>query len=127
MTFPIKPSWNPATVTLTGLALLIEWPLALPIAAYAIWGDKLTGAKTSLAQAAGATRTWFASSQEPASAVAGPAEAYYTERMQDLEAERKKLDADVYAFRAAQSEQQRQDESAAFERFLAERDSKPVS
>ena len=123
MTFPIKPSWNPATVTLTGLALLIEWPLALPIAAYAIWGDRLTGANNPLTQAAAATRSWFAGSPMPAAAATGPAHAYHAERMADLDAQRQKLHADIEAFRAAQSERQRQEEREAFERFLNERSS----
>lgn len=121
MSFAIKPNWNPATVTLTGLALLVEWPLALPVAAYAVWGGKLVGPDGSLKQGVEAVRSWFAESTAKTPAASTAAEAYRAERLATLEAERAKIEADVEAFGAAVAERQRAAEKEAFERFMAER------
>lgn len=132
MTIAIKPTWNPTTVTLTGLALLIEWPLALPVAAYAIWGNKLVGPDGTLSRGAESARSWFTSAARtppaPTTASATNAiEAYRAERMASLDADRSKIDAEIDAFLALRSERQLSEEKEAFERFLAGRNGQPVA
>lgn len=115
MTLALKPGWNAATVTLTGLALLIEWPLALGVAAYAMWGDRLTGAPRHDTRPLASASSWFTGRDaQPEAAPKSAAEAWRA-------AEIARVDAEFSAYTDAEATKQRAEEQARFEEFMANR------
>lgn len=124
MALAIKPNWNPTTVTLAAVTALVSWPLALPVAAYAIWGERLAGPEGSLETAKETARDWFsrkAPNRAHHAAAYPAAQAYRTERFDELDAQRRAVDAEVEAFAAAEDAKRFKAEREAFERFVAER------
>lgn len=95
MNFAIKPEWNAATATLTGLGLVIAWPLGLGMAAYATWGHKLKGKAAT--EVADSTKAFFAA-KEPADTAS---QSWKDAEFARLDAERARVVADVTPSRKA--------------------------
>lgn len=121
MSIAIKPSWNPATIALTGLALVIEWPLALPIAAYAIWGDRLVSPEGSVTDIFAKAGSWFSGAKKPPESSSTAADAWRRERFSDLERQRREIDAELATFLHTREEHAKAQDQAAFDRFQASR------
>lgn len=115
MTLALKPGWNAATITLTGFALLIEWPLALGVAAYAMWGDRLTGAARHDTRPLASAGNWFTGREiQPAGTSDTAAEAWRATEIV-------RVDAELAAHTDAQAAARRSEEQAQVEKFMANR------
>lgn len=121
MSIAIKPSWNPTTIALTALALVIEWPLALPVAAYAIWGDRLVGPQGNFTDLLAKAGPWLNGSAKAQTSTSPAADAWRSERLKDLEKQRQEIDAELAAFRHNQAERAKAQDQAAFDQFQASR------
>lgn len=114
MTLALKPGWNAATAILTGIALLVEWPLALGVAAYAIWGDRLTGTPRHDTRPMAALGRWLTGRATPKQAPDSAAEAWHA-------AETTRINAELAAFAAEKAATARAEEQARFDAFLENR------
>lgn|SRR5215217_6944759 len=115
MNFAIKPEWNAATATLTGLGLVIAWPLGLGMAAYATWGHKLKGKAAT--EVVDSTKAFFAA-KEPADTAS---QSWKDAEFARLDAERARVVADVTAFEESQANERLESDRQAFERYMSNR------
>ncbi len=135
----IRPAWTPATIALMVIGFMVFWPLGLAMLAYIIWGDRLDGFKRDVNRATDGVFAGCRRSADKAhrwghgSTRAGPRtgnvafDDWRDKELERLAEERKKLDDALAEFDEYARELRRAKDQEEFDRFMANRNSKPAS
>ena len=132
MTHPqsmIRPAWTPATIALMILGFLIYWPLGLAVLAYILWGDRLDSFKRGVDRATDRfTGTVSRNSGRKRYDRSGNMafDDWREEELENLRAERRRIDEMIKEFEDYQDEQRRTKDSKEFDEFMKTRERKPA-